>query len=122
MPGPATNLPLTAVEETIDYFNKIFDQPIEVPQNVVDALYAFFIGRTENEQAALALVNVVVVTSLASKINPMSMLDRFKEIGDGLDLDNQLAIFLNSTRNNTSLLGVKNVPGVNSHIARTILS
>ncbi len=122
MPGPATNLPIKEVEETIDYFNKIYDQPIEVPQNVVDAIYSFFIGRTENEQAALALVNVVIVTALASKVNPMTVLDRFKELGDGLDLDLQLATFLNYTRNNTSILGVKNVPGVNTHISRTILS
>ena len=121
MPGPATNLPVSDVEDTVDFFAKIYDQPVEVPQNVVDAIYAFFIDRTENKDSALALVNVTIVTALSSKINPMVMLDRLKETDIGT-LDAQLAQFFNSTRNNTSTLGVKNVPGVNNHIARTILS
>ena len=122
MPGPSTNLPIVDVEETIDYFSKVFNEPVNVTQAQIDALYAFFIARTENEATALALVNTVVVTAFGSRINPMVMLDRFKDLNDDLKLDQQLAIFLNSTRNNTSLLGVKNVPQVNDQISRTILS
>ena len=122
MPGPATNLPVANIEATLEYFNKIYDLPISVPQNTVDALYAFFIRRTENEESALALVNTVVTTALSSKINPMVLLDEFRSLGDEIKLDIQLAAFLNITRNNTSILGVKNVPKVNNHISRTVLS
>jgi hypothetical protein len=87
----------------------------------MDALYAFFIARTENEQTALALVHTVIVTAMSTKVNPMKMLDRFKE-QDGISLDAQLARFLNSTRNNTSMLGVKSTPKTNVQISRTILS
>jgi len=121
-PGPSTNLPITNIEETLEYFGTIFDAPINVSQNMVDALYAFFISRTENEQTALALVNTVIVTALGSKMNPMAVLDTFKAATTNTKLDVQLAAFLNQTRNNTSILGVKNVPKVNNHISRTILS
>lgn len=121
-PGPSTNLPINDIEETLKYFGTIYDSPINVSQNQVDALYAFFISRTENEDTALALVHTVIVTAVGAKINPMIMLDRFKNAGDGFDLNRQLAAFLNQTRNNTSMLGVKNVPKVNNHISRTILS
>lgn len=121
-PGPSTNLPINNMEETVEYFAKIFDDPVAVTQNQMDALYAFFIARTENEQTALALVNTVIVTSFGARINPMTMLDGFKELDDQLKLDTQLATFLNLTRNNTSMLGVKNSPRVNNHISRTILS
>jgi hypothetical protein len=121
-PGPSTNLPINNIEETLDYFARIFDDPVAVTQNQIDALYAFFIARTENEQTALALVNTVIVTAFSARVNPMAMLDRFKELDDQLKLDTQLATFLNLTRNNTSMLGVKNSPRVNNHISRTILS
>jgi hypothetical protein len=50
------------------------------------------------------------------------MLDKFKELGAGLQLDAQIAQFLNTTRNNTSMLGVRKTPAINTHISRTILS
>jgi hypothetical protein len=122
-PGPSTNLPINNIEETLEYFATIFDTRIDVSQNVVDALYAFFIARTENKDTALALVHTVIVTAVGAKINPMLILDTFRATAsDGFKLDAQLATFLNKTRNNTSMLGVKNVPLVNKQIARTILS
>ena len=42
-PGPSTNLPINNIEETLEYFGTIFDARIDISQNVVDALYAFFI-------------------------------------------------------------------------------
>ena len=120
-PGPSTNLPINNIEETLDYFQRIYDDPVSVTQDQVDALYAFFIARTENEQTALALVYTVIVTAFSTRINPMVMLDRFKKL-DEFTLDAQLARFLNSSRNNTSMLGVKNTPKVNTQISRTILS
>jgi len=121
-PGPSTNLPINNIEETLEYFGTIYDTRIDVSQNIVDALYAFFISRTENEDTALALVHTVIVTAVGAKINPMVMLDQFKAAGSTFKLNVQLATFLNQTRNNTSMLGVKNVPKVNNHISRTILS
>ena len=121
-PGPSTNLPINNIEETLAYFDTIFDAPINVPQAVVDALYAFFIERTENEETALALVHTVIVTAVGARINPMVILDQFKAASSDFKLDAQLATFLNTTRSNTSMLGIKNVPKVNNHISRTILS
>ena len=121
-PGPSTNLPINNVEETLEYFGTIFDAPINVSQNIVDALYAFFVERTENEETALAFVHTVIVTAVGAKINPMVLLDQLEASASQFKLDTQLATFLNKTRNNTSMLGVKNVPKVNNHISRTILS
>ncbi len=121
-PGPSTNLPINNIEETLAYFDTIFDAPINVPQAVVDALYAFFVDRTENNETALALVHTVIVTAVGARINPMVLLDQFRAATSDFKLDTQLATFLNQTRSNTSMLGIKNVPRVNNHISRTILS
>jgi hypothetical protein len=121
-PGPSTNLPINNVEETLEYFGTIYDSPINVSQGMVDALYAFFISRTENEQTALALVNTVIITAVGARINPMVLLDQLRAASSELKLNVQLATFLNKTRSNTSMLGIKNVPKVNNHISRTILS
>jgi len=122
MAYPATNLPIDDIADTMAYFAQVYDRPIEITQNVVDALYAFFISRTENKDAAMALVNSVLVTSLNERINPMTLLDDFRALGDDFVLDAHLANFLNTSRNNTSMLGVINVPRINHHIARTILT
>ena len=122
MAYPATNLPIDDIADTMAYFAQVYDRPIEITQNVIDALYAFFISRTENKDAAMALVNSVLVTSLNERINPMTLLDDFRALGDDFVLDAHLANFLNTSRNNTSMLGVINVPRINHHIARTILT
>jgi len=121
MAFPATNLPIVDIDETLNYFSKVYDRPVEITQNVVDALYAFFISRTDNKETALALVNTVIVTSLNARVNPMVLLDEFRKLGDDIALDARLAAFLNISRNNTSMLGVINVPQVNKHVSRTIL-
>ncbi len=116
-----TNLPIVDMDATIEYFSQVYDQPIELTQNVIDAIFAFFIARTENEETAHALVYTVIATALESAIDPMAMLDRFKGL-DEYVLDAELATFLNLSRNPSSMLGVLNTPQVNNQISRTILS
>ena len=117
----STNLPINDMDATKKYFEQVYDQPIEFSQNVVDALYAFFIARTDNKETALALVSTTLVTALEARVDPMEMLDKFEGLDDFV-LDSQLALFLNISRTPTSMLGVQNIPTVNKHISRTILS
>lgn len=116
----STNLPEVKLEDTVEYFNNYFNKEFSVSQNVMDALTGFFQERTDNDETTKALVHAVLVTSLSNRINPMSVLDEFKKL-DGLNVDSYLAMFLNMSRKNTSLIGVSNLPSVSYHVARTIL-
>jgi len=115
-----TNFPITDIEKTISYFSTLYDQPIEITQNVLDALYAFFLARTNNQQTAKAFVHSVIVTALSTKTNPITLIEKFNQISDTLSVDAQLAAFLNLSRANTSMLGVTNNPQTNKYILRTI--
>jgi len=116
----STNLPTIDLEETVEYFNNYFQEDISVTQNVVDALFAFFEPMADNKEATNALVHAIIITAFDNKINPISVLDEFKNL-DALKVDAYLAMFLNLSRKNTSLIGVSNVPAISSHIARTLL-
>ena len=115
-----TNLPLLNINQTIEGFEKLYQTPITVSQQVMDAVYAFFIDKADNEQAALSLTHAVIVTSLKLGVDPIEVIEEFKKF-NGLELDARLSIFMNATRENTSILGVQNKPITNFYIARTIL-
>ena len=117
----STNLPISNIETTIQYFATLQNRPIQVSQNTMDIVYSFFIDKADNENAALAMVHSVLITALDHGVDPLEVISEFEKY-DGLELDQRLAAFMNISRNNTSVLGVANFPSVNYHIARTILA
>lgn len=102
------------------FFNNYFNFPVEVSTNVDAAIVAHFEQITDNKESARALASAVIYTAIKQGINPMSVLDEFRQIPAG-DLDTYTALFLNYERIGTSFLGLKNRPAQNKYVTRAIL-
>jgi len=102
------------------FFNNFFEFPIEVSSNVDAAILAHFETITDNKESARALASAVIYTALKQGLNPMSVLDEFRNISPG-DLNTYTALFLNYERRGTSFLGLVNRPVQNKYVTRAIL-
>jgi hypothetical protein len=117
------NLGAVNVNNTVskNYFNNFFVVPTTVSTNQNDAIVGYFQQYCGgNRTAADALASAVIYTSLAQRIDPMSVLEQFIKLPKA-QVDNYLAMFLNLNRKGTSFLGINNQPIVNKYIRRSIL-
>lgn len=104
------------------YFNNYFINPGNISSDQNTAITAFFETITDgNRQSAAVLSSTVVYTAMAQGIDPMSILEQFRNLNKG-ELNLYLAMFLNLNRVGTSLVGLNNQPVQNKYITRTILA
>lgn len=121
-PGQPGNIPNTTGTKTTRYFNNYFVSSTgELSIGSNDAIVSYFEKQTGNKDSAKVLSRAVIETALQQNLDPMAVLDDFKKLPSG-QLDAYLALFLNMSRVNTSLLGVSNMPRANKYVARTIIS
>ena len=116
------NLPVNAASEapTSRYFNNYFNAPYTTTPNINDATIGYFESITGSKETAQTLAAAVLYTALSQDLNPMEIVDQFRELGPA-ELDSYLCMFLNLNRVNTSLLGITNVRQTNKYIQRAIL-
>lgn len=119
-PQQPSNLNSSGSNESTRYFNNFFTPAYTVSANTNDALLGYFEQQTGNIESAKLLAQAVIDTSQAQRQDPMAVLDEFQKLSQG-ELNAVLALYLNTSRVNTSLLGIKNVPTPNPFVARTIL-
>lgn len=105
---------------TKDFFTNINLPPVNVSQNVDDAVIAYFQQITENKESAQALAAAVIVTSVSQGIDPMETIQEFLKM-DKNKLSGYLAMFLNLSRVGTSYLGISNQPTIGKYVSRMIL-
>lgn len=104
---------------TRKYFNNFFALDFSIGA-ANDAIVAFFEEYTGNKASGQALAAAVLYTAEAQKVNPMQVMADFQKLNRG-ELNNYLAAFLNYNRVPTSTIGIKNSPGTNPFIKRSIL-
>lgn len=102
-----TNLPLVNPADNFDqrvqdYFVNYFNDDIVMTDNEYEAAKAFFIARTNSEEAAAALTAATIEG--ANRLN-VYILDILKEFENSDDLKSAVPTFLNLSRRSTSLLG-----------------
>jgi hypothetical protein len=102
------------------YFNNLSLPPINVSQDVDDAVEGFFEQVTGNRESARVLASAVIYTSVSQGINPMSTIKEFSSLTRG-DLNQYLVTFLNLNRVGTSVLGLNAQPFTNQFVRRSIL-
>jgi len=122
-----TNLPIvppstsTNTTKTLRLFNGYFDTKVTVDINVYDVVHGFFVRKIKSQEAADALTAAVITTSFDNKLDPLQVIKDLDSVDD-LELDATLALYMNETRRNTSLLGVKQTQPVIEIVARSILA
>jgi hypothetical protein len=119
-PQRASNLNSTGANKTTAYFNNFNTSPTAVSPDVNDAILSYFEQQTGDVASAKLLVQTIIDTAQAQRESPMKVLEQFQKVPIG-DLTGTLALYLNSTRVNTSLLGIKTATKTNRFVSRTIL-
>jgi hypothetical protein len=115
-----TNLNTSGLTQTTAYFNNYFLQPMDISQEVNDSILSYFEQQTGNKESAKVLVQAVIETAKQQREDPLEVLNKFMKLPMG-DLNVILSLFLNNSRINTSYLGVKTNPQVNTYVTRTII-
>lgn len=119
-PGQPGNLTKDPGNPTTRFFNNYFVKTAALSTQANETVIAFFEKQTGNRASAILLAQSVLNTATQQGDDPMQVIDEFKRMPQG-ELNAFLALYLNSTRVNTSLLGVTNVPQPNKYVARTII-
>ena len=118
--GPITTGIKDAAFNPSTYFNNLSLPPINVGQNINEAIQSFFETVADNKTSAQILASAVIFTSASQNTNPMTILTEFQRMPPG-ELNQYLTVFLNLNRIGTSLLGLNNNLKTSNPIARTIL-
>ena len=119
-PQQPSNLNSSGTNKTTRYFNNFFTPKLTVSQNQNDAIVSWFEQQTNDIESAKLLAQSVIDTAQAQREDPMTVLSTFQNLPVG-DISAILALYLNSSRIPTSLLGIKNLPKPNIFVLRTIL-
>ena len=114
-----TNTPRTQEEITRTFFDGYFEKDISITGTEWDVVYSFAIQKTENEAAARALSEAIIVAANQINDDPMAVINEFKKY-DELQLDQVLSLYLNQSRRDTSLLGYTQTITPNVYVARNI--
>lgn len=119
-PGQPSNITSNVGTKTQQYFNNFFVKADAVSIQTNDAIVGYFEQQTGGKESAKIMAQAVLNTAAQQGDDPMHVLDEFRKMPQG-ELNGFLALYLNASRVNTSLLGISNVPQANKYIARTIL-
>lgn len=119
-PQQPTNLNSSGTNSTTRYFNNYFIPSYTVSQNTNDSILSYFEEQTGNVESAKLLAQAVIDTAQSQRADPLEVLAEFQKLPQG-QLNTVLALYLNTGRVNTSLLGIKNTPKTSSYVSRTII-
>jgi len=119
-PQQPSNLNSSGATPTTNYFNNYFTPDQTVSSNTNDAILSFFEQMTGNAESAKILSATVINTAQTQGEDPMNVLNQFQKMSAN-ELTAVLALYLNTSRVNTSLLGIKNYPKTSTYVSRTVL-
>jgi hypothetical protein len=103
-----TNLPTskTIRPAESEYFGSYYNTSAPISGSQYDAVYTFFLGRTNNNKdAAKSLTSSLLEITYTNGTDPMVILDDFKKYNQNESFKTALIALFNSSRRNTSKLG-----------------
>ena len=104
----STNLPqnTTGSIDQQTYFDRFYNTQSPASGNQYDAVYTFFLSRTNNnKEAAKSLATSLLQVTYQNSVDPMVVLDDFKKYNQNESFKTALIGLFNSTRRNTSKIG-----------------
>jgi hypothetical protein len=103
-----TNLPQpqTGTVSQQTYFDRFYNTQTPVSGQQYDAVYTFFLSRTNNnKEAARSLTTSLLEVTYQNSIDPLVVLEDFKKYNQNESFKTALIGLFNSTRRNTSKIG-----------------
>lgn len=119
-PQQPSNLNTSGTNPTTRYFNNFYTDNTGISPGINDAMLSFFEQQTGNVESAKLLAQSVIDTAKANKEDPLIVLEQFQKLNTG-QLNTILSLYLNTSRVNTSLLGITNSPRASEYVTRTII-
>lgn len=120
-PGQPSNIGAQPQSAQKVYFNNFFVKAGAISTQSNDAIVSYFEEQTGSKASAKILVQAVLNTASQQGDDPLKVLDEFRKMPVG-ELNAFLTLYLNASRVNTSLLGMRQTPPANKYVARSILS
>jgi hypothetical protein len=106
-----------------NFFDKFYQTQFPISGQQYDAVYAFFLSRTNNNKdAARSLASSLLEITYETGIDPLSVLDDFKKYNQNESFRTALIALFNSSRRNTSKIGFTTSPSPAPLVSRNIRS
>lgn len=119
----SNNLPITPTDfnDPNSYLSNYYNLSLSVDAQKYDAVLAFFLRRTKGDKtSAEALTSTIITISQNKGIDPILMIEQFKNIKDETAFQAALIALINTGRRVTSKLGFSNRPLPNPYAERNI--
>jgi hypothetical protein len=105
---------------TVRVFDRFYSFEVNVPANEYDAVYSYFRSVMTTDRAAGNFAVSLFRVAKETNIPPMTLLQAFQGVS-GINLNVNLAYYLNMIRSRATLLGVNLSSTPNQYAARAIL-
>jgi len=122
-------LQLTPRENTLEIFDTFYSVPLKVNASDWDSVYSYFLGvlkgNPESErtkQTASQFATTLFRISQQTGTNIQIFMDYFKtNVETAIQVNTEMAFYLNLLKSKTALYGVSKVPAPNQAVQRNIL-
>lgn len=109
---------------TVRVFDSFYRYEANIPVNEYDVVYSYFFKEMGNEKSASNFAVSLFRISENTGIPALTLLQQFQNEGQaqlGMNLDVQMAYWLNLIRSNAALLGVSTPMKPNFYAARNVV-
>ena len=117
---PENNNPSSS-NSTVQYFNDFYNMPVEIDNNSLLQMQAFFEKRGFDKTAAEFTAGVILSQAKFDNFNPNQILDTLEGLTD-VQMGGLVAEVLNYNRFKTSALGIYQGPSISDEIQRNIIA
>lgn len=108
------------IDQTVRVFDSFYEYDVDVPAAEYDVVYSYFKKTMNTDLAAGNFTVSLFRIADETKIPPLDLLKAF-EGQNGINLNVNLAYYLNSIRNRATLLGVGVPVTANFYAARNVI-
>jgi hypothetical protein len=109
------------IDQTVRVFDTFYDYDVNIPVGDYDVVNSYFKSVMTTKQAADNFTVSLFRVAQDTKIPPLELLKVFEASGAEMDLNINMAYYLNSIRSRATLLGVGIPVAPNYYAARNVI-
>jgi hypothetical protein len=109
------------IDQTVRVFDNFYDYDVNIPVGDYDVVNSYFKSVMTTKQAADNFTVSLFRVAQDTKIPPLELLKVFQASGAEMDLNINMAYYLNSIRSRATLLGVGIAVAPNFYAARNVI-
>lgn len=118
---PSINYTNYNIDQTVRVFDAFYDYDVDIPVGDYDIVNSYFRSVMTTQQAADNFTASLFRVAQDTKIPALTLLETFQASGAELDLNINMAYYLNSIRSRATLLGVGIPVTPNYYAARNVV-